>query len=486
MMRTVALAIALSLLPSCGCENPPPAHPAPLESALAAAPVPPPPPSVVVEPPPPAPEPAVAVSLPIVEDDIDGARAGAVRGGKLLLVEAWAPWCHTCLSMKNFVLPDPSLVPLAADVVVAALDTERDENADFLQKHVVNTWPTLFVLDPENDQVLGYWPGAASAPELKRFVRQAVELWQAVREGSADPLVLGLLEAKGAQAAGLYDLASTRFAALARAAPREWPARSEVLYGWLVSEYRKGRAWSCARIGAQHIDDIEGAALPADASYVLLQCARKAGGATGEAGRTKAIARLRAHTEAPPADASVDDRADALAIYAEALSAAGDRTGARSATESRLRIMEEAVAQAATPAQAATFDYGRLGAYLALGRPDDAVSMFAARTRELPGSYEAWARYASVLSQLGRRAEALVALEQAISLSYGPRRLGYEEQHVDLLVRLGDTAAARTALQALVAGYEALPDTESTRAKRESSLAAARRKLATLSGADAP
>ncbi|MCC6526677.1 MAG: thioredoxin family protein [Polyangiaceae bacterium] len=482
--RSPIVAALATLLAACDplppvSPQPTPAPPA-LHTALAptaSVPVPA-PPGPVPEPEGPEPTP---VSLPVIEDDLAAAFAEARSSGRLVFVEAWAEWCHTCLSMRNYVLPDPSLVPLGTDVVMAAIDTDRDENAAFLKEHVVNVWPTLLLLDPESSQVLGYWQGAASVAELRRFVRQAVELRQALRQGSTDPLVVGLVEAKRAQAGGKYQLASQRFADLARRAPRDWPARSEVLYGWLAAEYRRGRWLSCADVGTRHLDEIEGAALPADASYVLLECAGRVGGNVGGRAADKALARLRAHTDAPPADASVDDRADALSTLAEALSARGDKAGARAATERRLALMEEAARQAPSPRHAAVFDYGRLGAYLALGRGDDAVQMFAARTRDMPDSYEAWARYASVLSQLKRYPEARTAVERAIALAYGPRRLTYQELRASLLVRMGELEAARQAFVELVQGYEALPDTPALKKKKEAGLREARAKVAALS-----
>src|SRR4051812_6080158 len=67
------------------------------------------------------PWPAKAV---FVEDDVAGAAARARAEGKALFVDAWAPWCHTCLSMKNFVLGDPSLGALEDRVVFASVDTD--------------------------------------------------------------------------------------------------------------------------------------------------------------------------------------------------------------------------------------------------------------------------------------------------------------------------------------------------------------------------
>ncbi|HNF98095.1 MAG TPA: thiol reductase thioredoxin, partial [Pseudomonadota bacterium] len=52
---------------------------------------------------------APASVLPFVENDFALARAQALKSGKLLFVDAWALWCHTCLSMRNFVFTDVQL-----------------------------------------------------------------------------------------------------------------------------------------------------------------------------------------------------------------------------------------------------------------------------------------------------------------------------------------------------------------------------------------
>lgn len=394
-----------------------------------------------------------------IHDDLEGAMKKARAEGKVVLVDAWAPWCHTCLSMNSYVLPDPSLAPFAERVVVASLDTDRPENAGFLEKYKVNVWPSFFVLDPAGEQVLGYWPGSASAREMKQLLEESIAALDDSRaakmpEGSPDR---ELLKAKAAQATGEYEKAAKAYARAVEKAPPGWKRRSEAVMGWVFALYR-GRNWSeCARVGKTHVGDVTGAAVPADYSSMLLACASKlpAGAAQSEA-RKAAVAKLQAITENPPAEASADDRADALAIYADALREEGDIAGARKANEARVAIMEAAAKAAPTPEAAATYDYARAGAYVAMGRAGDAVKMLEQREREMPDSYEPPARLAGVLARVGRLPEALAAIDRAIKRAYGPRKLQYLRLKADILGQMGDSKGEVEALREEVAGHEAL------------------------------
>ena len=60
------------------------------------------------------------------------AKARAAREHKPIFVDAWAPWCHTCLSMRSFVLSDPSLRPFYDRFVWLALDAPAYVTAERL------------------------------------------------------------------------------------------------------------------------------------------------------------------------------------------------------------------------------------------------------------------------------------------------------------------------------------------------------------------
>jgi thioredoxin-like negative regulator of GroEL len=429
-----------------------------------------------------APVPAAPLSpIAFIEDDIAAATAEARAASKALFVDAWAPWCHTCLSMKGYVFKDLALAPLAARVVFAAIDTDREVNARFLERYAVDVWPTFFVIEPESGRLVGHWTGAASVRELRTFVEDSLDAFDAVRRGAVarESPASRLLEAKNAQADGRYGEAAELFRQALESAPSDWPRRSEALLGRLQALHRTGRHLDCVKFGQQHASEVQGAARPADFCYYLLSCARHvADPKLARRARDAAVDRLRAVTARPSPEMSVDDRADALATLAGALRARGDRDGARAMDEARLALMERAARDAPSPAIAATYDYARAEAYVALGRADEAVQMLMQRQRELPDAYDPPGRLAGLLASLGRPREALAAVERALELSYGRRRLRYLALKAQILGALGDHAGRVAALEAELTGWKALPSGQVRKhdlRDAEQRLAAARR-----------
>lgn len=394
-----------------------------------------------------------------VHDDVPAAMERAKAEGKVVLVDAWAPWCHTCLSMKHYVIGDPSLAPLADRVIVAEIDTDRPENAAFLEKHAVSVWPTYFMIDPATDRVVGYWTGAASVREMRGFIEESLRALDDARAAS-DPAgspSRDLLEAKAAHAAGDYPRAARAYEKAIAKAPADWPRRSEALLG-LIHALHRAKDWGgCARVGKAHAPEVKGAAVPADFSAYLLACTSKLpAGPEQTAARQAAIERLKALTANPPEGSSADDRADALALLAGGLKDAGDTEGARKANEARIAVLERAAKEAPTPEAAATFDYARAGAYMALGRGEEAVRMLEQREREMPESYEPPARLADTLAKMNRPKEALAAIDRAIARAYGPRKLRYLALRAELQGKLGDAKGQIATLREEVTGHEAL------------------------------
>ena len=104
-----------------------------------------------------------------IRDDYDGALACAKARHVPLVLDSWAPWCHTCLSMQTTVLVDPSFAADAKKFVFASLDTDCDVNAAAQTKLAISAWPTFYVVGGD-ETVLARFVGAASVPQFQAFL----------------------------------------------------------------------------------------------------------------------------------------------------------------------------------------------------------------------------------------------------------------------------------------------------------------------------
>jgi len=415
------------------------------------------------------PEGSAHPALGWIEDDVDAALAQGKREGKLVFVDAWAPWCHTCLSMKHFVLDAPALRSLGSSVVFVAVDTDREQNAKFVDKYAIDVWPTFFLLDPDSGDVLGYWPGSASIREMDEFVRETLAAREARQASKLDPKspLVPLLAAKNAQARSDYDEAAKLYGQAIAKAPANWNRRSETLLGWISALFNAGRAERCVAVGLKHLDEVHGASKPTDFVRTLYDCSEHLKSAADKQRVSDAtLKKLQSIADSPHPESTPDDRADTLGILASVLVDRGDRKRAAEVHARRLKLLEDAAAKAPTPAAAATYDYARANAYLSVGRAQEAIQMLEAREKQLPSSYEPPARLASVLNALKRHTEALAAIDRALEHAYGPRRLGYLDLKADIQIALGDRAGAVKTLEELVAGHEAHARRQKEKPKR--------------------
>jgi thiol-disulfide isomerase/thioredoxin len=400
----------------------------------------------------PPPDAGAAAGGPVfLEDDYAAAVAAARASGKVVFVDAWAPWCHTCLSMQRDVLTRPALAAFSDRVIFVAVDTDRPENAAFLARFPVALWPTFFLLDPADETPWAVHPGSMSLQETVRFIDDALAARDPAK--AADPQTRALRAAHAALAAGEGDKAAGLYIEAATAAG---PRRTEAILGALRALPSPKH---CVAFGLAHLRDVDHGGAPGDVAAAVLSCAGDL--PAGDAARTQATdvvkARLLELAATPAAGASVDDRADVLATLAGLHDDAGDQAASRAVHQARLALLEEDAARADSVEGARVHDYARMNSYLALGRGDDAVAMLTQRTQQLPTSYEAWARLASTLHKLGRHDDAWVAVDRAIALAYGTRRLRYLTLKADIAAARKDIAGERAALQQLGDDGDRLP-----------------------------
>jgi thioredoxin-like negative regulator of GroEL len=346
-----------------------------------------------------------------IENDYARALAEARSRDLPLFIDAWAPWCHTCLSMRAYVLSDALLSPFAARFVFLSLDTERDEDAPLVAKLGVRVLPTMFVMDPKDERVVFAWPGSMTAREL---------------------------------AALLADASST-------AKPAHWLDRDRLADARVTELAESKRFPECVRAASDEVPSMPVGTALLDVLRAGLDCATSLPPGSPERGLVDGLVTRAERTASDPKAAVLDDDRSDLYDYLVATL----RTLDRGAEAARLasdwaRLLEDAALRAPTPSARAVFDAHRLGAYLALGEPQRAVPMLEQSERDFPADYNPPARLATAYLAMKRYDEALVAAKQALGLAYGPRKLRLWSLEADILLAKGDRAGARDALRAAV------------------------------------
>jgi len=408
-----------------------------------------------------------------IEDDYAAALACAKARGVPLVLDFWAPWCHTCLSMKSTVFADPSLAEEGARFVFAALDTDKEVNAAAVAKFPLSAWPTFYVVG-HDETVLSRFVGAASLAQFRAFLdagRTAL--------AGADGAARHLLAAERAIAAKDLATAERELTAALDAAPAGWVRTPDALVSLLHTRRKRGDAAGCLELAERRLDDTGHAASATDFVGLALDCASSIAAtdaARATAFRERAIARLSKLLDDPRAQLSTDDRSDAMVYLRTVLDEVGRTSDAHELAERQRALLADAIAKAAEPRAAMTFNWQLAEVCVYLGRPLDAVPALEASAKALPDEYDPPARLGWVLLKGGRLDEAARWTDKAIALAYGPRKARVLGQRAEIAAAQGDVAAERTYREQVVALWESLPPGQAN----PDALAKARHALARL------
>jgi tetratricopeptide (TPR) repeat protein len=349
--------------------------------------------------------------LPFIENDYGLAVSEARARRVPLFVDAWAPWCHTCLSMRSYVFSDARLKPLSTRLVWLALDTERAENAPIVARLGVKVLPTLLVIDPLSERTRIAHEGSLTAPELAALLESD--------EAGASP------EATAERIARLAD---------------------------------GKQLGACVTAGADEAGRMPPGTPLADVLRAAIACAIDLPAGAPERAR---LPELVDAGERVVSDASqpilADDRSDLYDYVLDGLRGLGRDDDAKRLATAWVAFLEDQAARAPTPAARAVFDAHRLLAYEAIGEPARAVPMLEQSERDFPADYNPPARLGKAFLDMKRDDDAVAAVERALARAYGPRKLRLWSLEADALVAKGDTEGARRALQSALAFATTVP-----------------------------
>ncbi len=418
--------------------------------------------------------PAAPPVLPFVEDDYARALSEANARGLPIFVEAWAPWCHTCRSMRAFVFTDASLKGRARQFVWLSINTERKGNAPFLMKYPVEAWPTFFVVDPKTETAVLRFVGGATVPEVQRLLDEGRLAERGPQRGVDEILARAdrlYGEKKNAEAAAAYR------EALSKAPPR-WKPYARVVESLLFALRRIDDHAGCATTARDALPKLEGLPAAAHVAESGLDCALAL--KADDPARPALVATLAADARDVIAhrrpDVAADDISSLYGSLEEEREAAGDEEGRGKVLSDWAAFLEAEAAKAKTPDARAVFDSHRLSVYLALGQPERAVPMLQASAKDFPDDYNPNARLALAYEAMKDYERALQASDKALSKAYGPRMIGILTARSRICQEKGDAVSARIAMEEAIREAEALPPGQ----RSEGQMASLRKKLSEL------
>jgi len=448
MFRPLVCALGFGL--ALGCKSDPPKHESP------------PPPPVPVKTEDPCRNAKAEGPLSWIADDYPNALACARQKKVPLVLDLWAPWCHTCLSMQTTVLMDKSFADDQAKFVFATLDTDRESNAPALAKLAISAWPTFYVVSSVDEVVLARFVGAATVGEFHEFIDAGARaLINNIAAGDAH-----LLGAERALAVKDYATAETELLATLDKAPTAWLRRPSVLNSLILTKWKRFDLAGCMDIAEKYMDQTGLSAIASDFLVTAMSCADayqpksvrdQAGADPVKTLRQHAVARWQTLLADPGATLSVDDRSDAMASLRETLDALGDKAGAKTTAQAQRKLLDDAAAKATSPIAAMTFNWPRAEVYDYLKVPLELVPALEKSAKDLPKEYDPRARLGWIYLKAGKLDDAAKWTDEALALVYGPRKGKVLQLRADIAAAAKDSAGQRKYLDLAVKLYESLP-----------------------------
>jgi tetratricopeptide (TPR) repeat protein len=354
--------------------------------------------------------------------------------------------------MRAYVFTERALERHAGRFVWLSINTEEEVNAPFLETHPVQGYPTYLVLEPGAGRPMLRWLGSATVAQLERLFDDAERAVAGAGGGSDAVLARAdrlLAEGDRAGAAAAYREAFETSTA-------DWTGRERALESLLVTLSVLERHDECAALARANVPAGRSAHFAFVASAGL-GCALETEGA----GRSQVLPQFEALARSavgePWIDIPADDRSSIYGMLVDARRAADDPEGATRVALEWLGYLEREAARAPAPEARIVFDSHRVAAAIAAGDAERAVPALLQSELEFPRDPNAPARLAILYKEAGRLDQALAAVDRALALVDGPRRLRVYTTKADILVARGDEKGARRVLKQALRHARKLP-----------------------------
>lgn len=402
-----------------------------------------------------------ASALPFSEDDF-AARRAATKD-KPLVVDLWAPWCHSCLSMKNYVLVDRSLDSLASKAVFVAIDTDKEANKEAVDLLKPTAWPTFVVVDPKDGAVLARLIGSATAPAFAAFVEEGIAAYHAKKNANKPA---ASVQADALLSAGDKAGAAAQYALALQDKGLQPLARGRIASSYVYALSQLDDPNTCEAVASRERTIAKGTYYEALLLAAWFDCANESTVRQPTVEVIKqAASELQALIEDKRINYTADDKSDLYATLAEMHERLNDKTAAQSVRLRRLDMLEKASAAATSKEAARTFDAHRAELYLDLGRADEAIAMLLGSEKDSPKDYNPPARLARAYLAKGLLSEAKAAIARANALAYGPRRAVLWSLEGDIDAQRGKKEEARAMYQKAYTLLSQQPQTPGTLAR---------------------
>lgn len=385
---------------------------------------------------------SLAASGPtFIEDDFAKALKTAKAQKKLLFVDAWAPWCHTCVAMREQVFTRDTFKAFEKDVVFASIDTEKAKSATFLEKYPIQVWPTLLFIDPTKEAVVLKWLGSADEVQMQALL-------EAARGGGG-----ALREADDALGANNAELAAQKY----QAAIAAGDVKARTIVSMLSAMNLAKQNEPCAKTVIEQLPSLTA---PADRVAALtwgLWCALELPDGKSKSSTVDLL--VREGTKALTLQGLLpDDTSSLYEVLVEERSAAKDEAGAKKLAGEWFAFLEAEAAKTKSPAERAVFDPHRVNAALASGQAEKMIAPLQRSEKDLPKDYNPPARLALIQRELGKNDEALASIERALGkCKEGPRKLRLFDVKASVLEKKGDAAARKKTLEEALKYAKKLP-----------------------------